>query len=90
LVAAAPIRCPVVSGPSPCSTVRYRSTSTKPAAVEPVEEAVENQGAADLFDEVELDGEEWEGEEIEEGVFVSVVSAMESLRYVVPPLSRLC
>jgi hypothetical protein len=31
-------------------------------------------GAAELFDQVEIDGAEWEGEEVEEGVFISAVS----------------
>jgi len=61
--------------------VRLRSTSTKPKHAPPpaepevdIDAELESKGAADLFDEVELDEAEWEGEEVEEGVFVSVVS----------------
>lgn len=61
----------------PVLTARFRSTSTKPSAAPPVDTpppAEESVGAAELFDQVEIDGAEWEGEEVEEGVFISAVS----------------
>lgn len=68
----------LVSSIRPLSTVGLRRPVLPPTAIyqsratsSKREAEIDIQGAANLFDEVELDGEEWEGEEIQEGVFIS-------------------